>query len=413
MKLIDDLFKHAKETVPYYQYIKNEFPHSVNSICDLQRLPLLTKELIQANQQNFISDKYNHHPLNAGLIIRRSSGADGKYIKAYWHNDENAQSELWDIRKSRYNISQTDKFAHFFTTQYITNSWLEPKSANLSSSGERLGFCTRNMDSNRLREIYDQLCGFNPAWLYFSSDIAQLFACYIKEEKLPPIPGLKYLECTGNYINQTRRNELEAAFGCPVAYQYNCSEANAIAFSDERGDVRRCLKSDVFVEILSDGKPVPEGETGDIYVTSLTNYAMPFIRFRTGYRGLLHNSDDDCQLLELVPSDNEFIQAYTGDRLPACVFLYPIEYINEKIGNIIRQFQIVQNDIDDFTVRMSIRPSYYGWREVISEEFVNNLPEKLLKNAKWKFEYEDKPFDNSTGEKQLYFINKLTNKGGA
>ena len=160
-----------------------------------------------------------------------------------------------------------------------------------------------------------------------------------------------------------------------------------------------------------------EGETGDIYITSLTNYAMPFIRFKTGERGILHNStinNNDCQLLELIPNTRDsLVHTYTGDQLPACIFLYPIEYINEKIGNIIRQFQIVQNDIDDFTVRMSIRPSYYGWRETISEEFVNNLPEKLLKNAKWKFEYEDKPFDNSTGEKQLYFINKLTNKGGA
>lgn len=34
-----------------------------------------------------------------------------------------------------------------------------------------------------------------------------------------------------------------------------------------------------YIEILKDGKPVEPGEAGDIYVTNLNNYGIPFIRY--------------------------------------------------------------------------------------------------------------------------------------
>jgi phenylacetate-CoA ligase len=36
----------------------------------------------------------------------------------------------------------------------------------------------------------------------------------------------------------------------------------------------------VIVELLDDGKPVPPGDEGEVVITNLHSYAMPFIRYR-------------------------------------------------------------------------------------------------------------------------------------
>ena len=38
----------------------------------------------------------------------------------------------------------------------------------------------------------------------------------------------------------------------------------------------------LFVEVLKDGKPAGPGERGEIVITDLHNYGMPFIRYRNG-----------------------------------------------------------------------------------------------------------------------------------
>ena len=65
-----------------------------------------------------------------------------------------------------------------------------------------------------------------------------------------------------------------------------------------------------YVEIVdSEGKRVPDGCEGDVLVTSLTNFAMPLIRYRIGDRGVLAsregtNRKRDSQVLEEVLGRN-------------------------------------------------------------------------------------------------------------
>ena len=50
----------------------------------------------------------------------------------------------------------------------------------------------------------------------------------------------------------------------------------------------------VLVEIVKDGRQVPPGEMGEIVITRLENYAMPFVRYRTGDLAVMSDSLCAC-----------------------------------------------------------------------------------------------------------------------
>ena len=50
----------------------------------------------------------------------------------------------------------------------------------------------------------------------------------------------------------------------------------------------------LMVECLRDGQPVPPGESGEIVVTNLHAYAMPFIRYSVGDVGMFESTPCPC-----------------------------------------------------------------------------------------------------------------------
>ena len=84
------------------------------------------------------------------------------------------------------------------------------------------------------------------------------------------------------------------------------------------------IENNVIVEVLKDGKPVLN-EEGDIYITSLKNYAMPFIRYETGDRGIL-KTEHNCKcgnkspvLVILSGRSSDFITLENGEKLNSYV----------------------------------------------------------------------------------------------
>ncbi len=81
------------------------------------------------------------------------------------------------------------------------------------------------------------------------------------------------------------RSAMEASWGCRVLDHWGMTET---CFGGGVECLSRCgyhlRELDLFIEILSPltGMPVPEGELGEIVVTTLRREAMPLIRYRTG-----------------------------------------------------------------------------------------------------------------------------------
>ncbi|MEI5579317.1 AMP-binding protein, partial [Streptomyces brasiliscabiei] len=77
------------------------------------------------------------------------------------------------------------------------------------------------------------------------------------------------------------RRRIEERFACPVVDVYGLHETRPIAARVDDGPFR-VLDRRVRVEILDDaGRPVPDGEIGEIVVTAGENPLLPLVRYRT------------------------------------------------------------------------------------------------------------------------------------
>ena len=83
-------------------------------------------------------------------------------------------------------------------------------------------------------------------------------------------------------LTPAARQELTERFAVPVLDLYGLKETGPFAVSDDGAGHRVCTP-DVWVEILDEaGRPVPDGERGEITVTSRANPYLPLLRYRTG-----------------------------------------------------------------------------------------------------------------------------------
>ncbi len=98
------------------------------------------------------------------------------------------------------------------------------------------------------------------------------------------------------------------------------------------------------MEFLKDGETAMAGEEGEIIVTNLFNYAMPFIRYAVGDVGVKADDSPICgrtlPLMDVIKGrSGDFIVLPDGRRLsPAFIDLNPF--------NNLREFRIVQERED-------------------------------------------------------------------
>src|SRR5262249_9435208 len=79
------------------------------------------------------------------------------------------------------------------------------------------------------------------------------------------------------------RDLVSERLGCEIAQAYACGEMGCIALQSPHDHSYYVCEETVLVEILDDaGNAVQPGETGHVVLTSLYNYATPFIRYSIG-----------------------------------------------------------------------------------------------------------------------------------
>ena len=97
--------------------------------------------------------------------------------------------------------------------------------------------------------------------------------------------GVKYIVLCSQPIPRMLRGELEAAWDATVIDAYGTNEcACGIASECEHGDGLHVAEADFWIEIVEPetGRPVPEGEQGEIVITTLSRRGMPLVRYRIG-----------------------------------------------------------------------------------------------------------------------------------
>jgi phenylacetate-CoA ligase len=158
--------------------------------------------------------------------------------------------------------------------------------------------------------------------------------------------------CTTELLDARSRQTMKERFGADVFDIYGNTEFKDVAWECPAHEGYHINADNLIVEIVQDGVPVPPGGEGDILLTTLTNRAMPLIRYQVGDRGVL--SEGTCSCGRSLP----LMKAVTGRlvdyiRFPDGRRMSPYELVNllEEIPGL-RRFQIHQRD--DFALDLNL-----------------------------------------------------------
>ena len=179
-----------------------------------------------------------------------------------------------------------------------------------------------------------------------------------------------FIRAEAEILTREAKDFMKGVFECNIYEEYGSAEFVHMAFECPRGGFH--ISSDtVFLEFLDGDEPVAPGEEGEIYITSLVNYAMPLIRYKINDRGVPLDWDCSCgrgfPLMKLeVGRDDDFLILPSGRRINPRAVIPTFE-----LAPMIREFRIVQKRKDLIEVEIIPGPKY-------SQEEEDKLKGKLL-----------------------------------
>lgn len=344
------LLAHAEARVPYYRELFRTLGiHSrdVRNLADFAALPVLTKEIVRARAHDLLRDDV---PL-ARLSAHHSGGSTGIPLTFYRERAYLDASEAGNFRNWAQSGWRPGEMIAFF--------W---------GGNERLYRMARWQF--RLRQMARRMYQFDPfhsgpaemeEWLKtwrtlnariahgYASTIAR-FAAYIAEtgRRVPPLRGVF---TTAEKLYPPQRELIARVFGCRVYDCYGSSEVQNIAAECPHG--RMHINADfVVLEVERAAATAAAAATAPapLLVTSLWNYAMPFIRYRNEDCGALVAGACNCgnnfplMRLDIARISDNFI--LPGNRVVHGEFFTHLMYGSEGIAN----FQFHQTAPDAITL---------------------------------------------------------------
>jgi len=206
--------------------------------------------------------------------------------------------------------------------------------------------------------------------------------------------------------DQSRRI-IEEAFGCRVFDKYGSREFSGIAYECEAHNGHHVVGEGLIVEVLRDGEPAAPGEVGEVIITDLNNYCMPFIRYRLGDLAVAVDDSAPCPCGRGLPRIGNvegrvqsIIQGSDGRFLPGTFFSH---YLKE-FSFAFRHYQVVQEERGAIVFKV-VKGSRYS--DDVLDEVLRTFRKYLGQDMRIDVQFEEQLEMVRTG-KRLASVSRLT-----
>ena len=339
----------ASRHVPYYRDLFARLgmkPDAIQSEKDLAWLPILEKDPVRADPLQFVDERLDRRK----LLTETTTGTTGTPIRVFMtHHALEEHYAFFEVRCRRtagFHYGK-DPFVTFGVRRVVARSRTSPPFWCYNYAGRQLYMSVYHLAPQYLlhyckelkRRPYRAMMGFPSA----ITTVAQ----YVLDEGIHDI-HIPITITSGETLQGHQRALIEHAFGGRVYDQYGCSEMALFAAECRYG--RMHISPDYgLVEIVDDdGRQVPAGKPGHVVCTGLVNDAQILMRYRIGDIASLDSRPCGCGstfpvFLSVDGRSANAILLRDGRRL------FRMACIDAEIP-CIRQYQIVQEQMDVFTV---------------------------------------------------------------
>jgi len=348
------IIHYAAKTVPYYQKLfslKKIDPRDIRTVEDLDRLPLITKEMVRQDPSQFVSTSRK----GRSSILFLTSGSTGTPLHiyhdrasllaniAFGERERDVMAKLcgksfrYKIAAILYSGSTTEKVQNFY------RQW-----TFIPVRPGQFTFSVLNPFEDIVKGI-DQL---RPDILIGYGSYLETFFRTLALRKVPMHPP-KVLVYVAEAMTAEGRTFIEEEFGIPVLSQYNAMEAFKIGFLCEERKGFHIHEDLCHIRIIdTNGEKVTNGEKGEIVISNFVNHGTVLLNYRLGDVGSL--SKEKCPCGRTLPLLSE-LEGRLEDTvfLPDGRFIHPraIWVVIKKIEGVLK-YQLIQFEPKRFELRL-------------------------------------------------------------
>lgn len=260
------MLRYAVAKIPYYRALGVD-PATVTSLADLARFPVLTKRTVQTEAERLLADGLDR----SRMLSSRTSGSTCEPTTTYF--DRASWSFTRHALKLRRTLAAINPL--FKRILIVSEEGFDPPRRRRGLVDVARMHIRGDMEAQLafLRE-------YRPHALYsFPSYLLELVATC--RESGVPVPRVPVVFTSSEVLSEAARSTITEVFGARLFDIYGSTEFKEIAWQCDYGRYHLNFES-VYLEHASAAEADPETGARPLLVTSLTNRAMPFIRFDMG-----------------------------------------------------------------------------------------------------------------------------------
>jgi phenylacetate-CoA ligase len=372
------LLEYCYNFVPYYKKLFDSLgilPKDIETLSDYSKLPVLTKEKIKTNTDEFLSIEtpkikmmqdstsgstglplnlyrtYRDHEYGCALKMRSNSWCGWNY----WNKS------LWLISDRRH-IRQIEAI----------------KGRIDLALNRKLLINTKNITHHNMFNWVKQIKAYKPEYVYGYSTLLANFSGFLLENEIY-FDFIKGVFSTAEPL--TNRNLIAEAFNAPVFDQYGASEVPCIAHECKYGGMH--INSD---EVILEFQDISrDSGMKKLIITPLYIFGMPLLRYEIKDTGFFSSKKCNCglsyPLMELKigrVSDNLINK--NGKIISGVSLSW---YITEAT-NKLNQYQIIQEDFEKIKVTLVDDP-YHRFN---NQTKIRELLCEMMEDKKLKIDFE-------------------------
>jgi phenylacetate-CoA ligase len=388
------LLDHAFEQSPWYRerFLKLGLtPSDIRSPDDYGRLPPITRDDIREHRHAMLATNYRSR-----VYEHSTGGSTGTPLTFF----ASRGSYEWRLAVSMRGYSWADccdgdRQFHVWGAPAAASSLKQRLKVGAHNTlRRRKMFNSFELSDARLTECVHQLNAFRPKTVIGYTTSLYLLARHIRDGNLA-IARPDAVITAAEGVNVMQREVIESAFGAPVFGSYGSREFMLIAMECEHHSGLHQSVDNLYVEVVANGRPAADGEIGEVLITDLHNWGMPFIRYKIGDlavptgricscgRGLPLLDRVEGRVLDAIrTSDGRIV---TGEFFPQLM----------KEFAAVRQFQVIQKQIDQLDVKLVLADGNHS-------DLIDHLQEEVSRvlgsTVRTRFETVDRIAQTSSGK---------------
>ncbi len=377
LKRLKQTVRQAWTNVPFYRDYFSKLsikPKDITSVKAMQKLPLTTREDLRLNYP------FGMLAVTKERVVRlhTSSGTTGKPKAIFFSKkDVDRAADLIARCLIMTGVKKDDVLQNMMTYGLFTGALV------MHYGAEKVGVLVIPAGPGNTKRQIALMQDFKTTTLHLTPSYALYLASVMHNEGLDPKKDffLRRAYLGSEPYSEETRNKIEKFFGIDVYNSYGLSEMNGpgVAFECMEKDGMHLWEDNFIMEIIDPetGEKLPEGEKGELVLTTLCREAMPILRYRT--RDIVMIIPGKCKCGRTHRRISRIIGRSDDMIIIRGVNIFPqqIEQVLMGIKAVAQNYQIVLEAYDQMTVRVEISKDLFDGRVEHLVNLQNEITEKL------------------------------------